>query len=91
MAPRPDTVRATRRTASSLAAATLALALAAQVAAQQQPNPPKWPATVNVFSPGDTDIQAKVDAAFATNGGHTPPDHGQFSSARFALLFKPGT
>ena len=31
-----------------------------------------------------------VDAAFATNGGHDPPNHGQFSSSRYAFLFKPG-
>jgi hypothetical protein len=26
----------------------------------------------------------------ANNGGHTPADHGQFSSNRYAFLFKPG-
>ena len=45
---------------------------------------------MRVFSPDDTDIQQVVDAAFARNGGHQPPDKGQFSSARFAFLFKPG-
>ena len=56
-----------------------------------EPNPPRWPSTVRVFSPADTDIEAVVNAAYAENGGHTPANHGQFSSARFAFLFKPGT
>lgn len=54
-------------------------------------NPPKWPSTVRVFKPSDTDIEAVVGAAFAQNGGHNPPNNGQFSSARFAFLFEPGT
>eukprot|EP00729_Bicosta_minor_P000064 gene64-18190_t len=58
--------------------------------AEDQPNPPQWPETVRVFSPGDTDIEDVVNAAYAINGGHTPADHGQFSSARYAFLFKPG-
>lgn len=60
------------------------------VSAEVQPNPPKWPSTVRVFSPEDTDIEDVVNAAYAENGGHTPANHGQFSSARFAFLFKPG-
>ena len=56
-----------------------------------EPNPPQWPASVRVFSPTDTDIQATVDAAFAENGGHAPPNHGQFSSSRYAFLFRPGS
>jgi len=56
---------------------------AARVAtAATQPNPPVWPPTVSVFHPGDANISAVVNAAFAMNGGHTPPNHGQFSSAR---------
>lgn len=55
-----------------------------------EPNPPVWPATVHVFSPSDTKIQETIHAAFAKNGGHEPPDHGQFSDERFAFLFKPG-
>lgn len=51
-------------------------------------NPPVWPSTVRVFSPGDGDIQSTVDAAFANNGG--TPDHGQWSDKRYAFLFKPG-
>merc|ERR1712113_800656 len=35
-------------------------------------------------------IQAAVNAAFETNGGSSPADHGQFSSKRYAFLFKPG-
>lgn len=56
-----------------------------------EPNPPVWPATVNVFSPSDTKIQETINAAFSKNGGHEPPDHGQFSDERFAFLFKPGS
>jgi len=32
-----------------------------------------------------------IQAAFASNGGSAPVDHGQFSPSRFAFLFKPGT
>ena len=54
-------------------------------------NPPKWPKSVFVFdSTSGGDIQGVVNQAFATNGGHSPPNHGQFSSARYAFLFKPG-
>lgn len=56
-----------------------------------QPNPPTWPASVRVFDPSDTDIEQTVNAAFAVNGGHEPANNGQFSSARYAFLFKPGT
>ena len=59
-------------------------------AAADEPNPPRWPSSVRVFAPGDTDIQATVNAAFAVNGGHDPPNHGEFSDVRFAFLFKPG-
>eukprot|EP00040_Diaphanoeca_grandis_P035070 m.219537 g.219537 ORF g.219537 m.219537 type:complete len:602 (-) comp33295_c0_seq1:367-2172(-) len=56
-----------------------------------EPNPPQWPDSVSVFHPGDPTIVSKVAAAFAENGGHDPTNHGQFSSARFAFLFQPGT
>jgi hypothetical protein len=47
---------------------------------------------VSVFGPSDSisDIQAAVNAAYASNGGQTPGDNGQFSAKRFAFLFKPG-
>ena len=56
-----------------------------------EPNPPNWPSTVNIFTPGQSGMQSIIDAAFATNGGHTPPDHGAFSDKRYAFLFMPGT
>jgi hypothetical protein len=58
-----------------------------------QHNPPSWPDSVQVFGPETSlaDIQAKVEAAFAINGGHIPEDKGQFSEHRFAFLFKPGS
>lgn len=71
----------------------LACALAMfQSSVAQEPNPPTWPSTVSIFGPEDAiaDIQAKVNQAFSQNGGHVPDDHGQFSSQRFAFLFKPG-
>ena len=37
------------------------------------------------------EIEDAVNAAFSINGGHLPADHGQFSSERYAFLFKPGT
>jgi hypothetical protein len=60
--------------------------------AQAEPNPPIWPDSVTVFGPGDstTDIKKVVDAAYAKNGGQTPPDHGQWSEKRYAFFFKPG-
>ena len=70
----------------------LAVAVAiAGVALGSEPNPPVWPSSVHVFHPADTDVAAIVEAAFATNGGHDPPNHGQFSDARYAFLFMPGT
>eukprot|EP00035_Acanthoeca_spectabilis_P037120 m.43599 g.43599 ORF g.43599 m.43599 type:complete len:593 (+) comp8450_c0_seq1:23-1801(+) len=76
-----------------LAMATLiaAGAGAAVLPLGSQPNPPNWPESVAVFSPTDTNIQTKINEAFATNGGHDPPNHGQFSSERYAFLFKPGS
>lgn len=43
-----------------------------------------------VFNPSDSDIAAVVEEAFAVNGGQSPPNNGQFNSARFAFLFMPG-
>ena len=56
-----------------------------------EPNPPAWPSTVQVFGPTDAPatIESKVNQAYAINGGQ--PDRGQFSSHRFAFLFKPGS
>ena len=57
-----------------------------------EPNPPVWPASVDVFSPGDDATCASVAASiFKTNGGKSPPNNGQFVASRHALLFKPGT
>ena len=69
-----------------------ALLAAVTAASGTEPNPPTWPQSVTVFSPKNSsaDIEAKVNAAYATNGGHVPANHGQFSSERFAFLFKPG-
>jgi hypothetical protein len=57
-----------------------------------EPNPPIWPMSVQVLDPATPEIsQQIIDAAFAVNGGHNPPVHGQFSTNRFAFLFKPGS
>lgn len=58
-----------------------------------QPNPPAWPASVTVFAPTDSadDINNAVQAAYRNNGGQSPCNNGQFSSYRYAFLFKPGT
>jgi len=60
---------------------------------QAQPNPPTFGSGVRVFGPDDNvqEIQSIVDAAFANNGGHDPPDHGHWSEHRYAFLFKPGS
>merc|ERR1719346_763094 len=65
----------------------------AKHSAQKQPNPPTWPQSVFVFGPKDSKrhIESVVRQAFATNGGHIPKDYGQFSTYRFAFLFRPGT
>jgi len=34
--------------------------------------------------------QAIVDAVFAENGGSQPPDNGQWSNSRYALMMMPG-
>ena len=69
----------------------LLLALFHTVAFGTESNPPRWPSSVRIFSPTDTDINSTVQAAFEINGGHTPSNHGQFSKKRFAFLFKPGS
>ena len=76
--------------AVALALARAALGFAAPA---QEPNPPQWPASVSVFDPSDgaAKIEAKIAEAYEQNGGHSPPNHGQFSDRRFAFLFKPGT
>jgi hypothetical protein len=58
-----------------------------------EPNPPVWPNSVKIFNPSQSTavIEEAVNAAFATNGGHNPPNNGQFSTKRFAFLFKPGS
>lgn len=45
---------------------------------------------MKIYGPGDdSTAQADINAAYATNGGQ--PDHGQFSTSRYAFLFKPGS
>jgi len=56
-----------------------------------EPNPPFWPSSVYVFEPTSAAAtQAIVNKVYAENGGHTPPNNGQFSNSRYAFLFKPG-
>ncbi len=70
----------------------LALLALVHVCGAAEPNPPVWPDSVAVFSPADgvDAVEAKIQAAFAQNGGHSPSNHGQFSDARYAFLFQPG-
>ena len=56
----------------------------------KQPNPPRWPASVRVFSPSDTDIEKVVHEAYRCNGRGETYSNGEFSEQRFAFLFKPG-
>ena len=37
-----------------------------------EPNPPTWPDSVKVFSPGDAGIDAALADAYGKNGGHEP-------------------
>lgn len=69
----------------------MALVALASADSEPQPNPPQFGSGVSVFSPSDSseDIQHKLDEAFMLNGGNV--NNGQFSSHRFAFLFKPGT
>lgn len=47
----------------------LLLSAALTLALRAEPNPPTWPDAVQVFDPTSTDIEAKVNAAYAENGG----------------------
>jgi hypothetical protein len=59
---------------SKLASVLVILASGVAGALGAEPNPPVWPSTVAVFGPNDdmATVQATIDAAFATNGGHDP-------------------
>merc|ERR1719461_696246 len=76
----------------AVACAVAALLLQPAAAMLQRPNPPAWPASVQVFGPEDEPghIEAVVENAFRKNGGQKPINHGEFSFSRFAFLFKPG-
>ena len=57
-----------------------------------EPNPPNWPSGVYVFDPSDpTTSQNIINEAFANNGGMDPETNGQWSSYRYAFLFKQGS
>ena len=51
------------------------------------------PKNVYVFddSMDMSSIQNTVDTVFAENGGNNPPNNGQWSNDRYALMFTPGT
>ena len=56
-----------------------------------QPNPPTWPSGVYIFDGENTqEAQEIIDEAFSNNGGTDPDLNGQWSSKRYAFLFKPG-
>jgi hypothetical protein len=63
--------------------------------ATQEPNPPTWPSSINLFNPSmsNDEILSLVNEAFTNNGGdpRTSCSHGQFSDKRYAHLFLPGT
>lgn len=76
---------------SLLSVSVMLLSLSSVDAKHDNPNPPVWPGSVLVCDPSTPDVTAAAVAkAFALNGGHAPPLNGQFSSLRFAFLFKPG-
>lgn len=54
-------------------------------------NPPNWPSGVYVFDASTPSYtQSILDQAFSVNGGHNPTFNGQWSTNRYAFLFKPG-
>ena len=56
-----------------------------------EPNPPNWPDSVKICDPSDAaSCQAAINEVYSENGGHDPDDHGQWSTGRYALFFKPG-
>ena len=73
---------------STFLLSVVVLASAAFTAQAQEPNPPTWPESVSVFTPSTPNITGTVNAIYNINGGRK--DNGQFSSARYALLFMPG-
>ena len=55
----------------------------------QEPNPPTWPASVQVFGPeNEPMIEQTINHMTASLNNRTT---GHFSDERFAFLFKPGT
>ena len=52
----------------------LVAAAVGAASAQLEPNPPRWPSTVRVFSPTGSfqNIEASIVAAYADNGGRKP-------------------
>jgi hypothetical protein len=79
-----------------LKALSISVCSVTSILASPQPNPPSWPydetGGVKVFdaSMSVSDINTAVNSAYAKNGGQNPGNNGQFSSLRYAFLFKPG-
>jgi len=63
----------------------------ASIYAYNEPNPPSWDTSkVKVIEAGQ-DAQSLIDQIYSEMGGTNPPENGQFSDSRYALLFKPGS
>jgi len=56
---------------------------------ESEPNPPKWPASVQVFGPDDARNLTEYIANLTSDLNNRTTGH--FSDRRVALLFKPGT
>ena len=55
-------------------------------------NPPNWDTDrVKVIKPGQPDAQNILDTIHNENSGMDPPNHGEFSHSRYAILLEPGT
>lgn len=69
--------------------------VAAALTPQPQPNPPKWPDSVKIYSPSTPvgEMRADLQASWDSNGYQPPVGEaqGRFSVRRYAFLFKPGT
>ena len=69
---------------------TFTCALLGACAVATEPNPPVWDTKSVKFITPSSDCQSIVNAVWFENGGSNPPNHGQWSTSRYALMFTEG-